>query len=210
MSPLREALAHLAGQGLVIQESQRGFAVAPISDKNLADVARTRIRLETMAFQLAIENGDAAWEAGMLSAHHRLVRHQDAVKNLIDEEWEQLHRAFHLSLINACGSPLLLSFCEITNGYFDRYRRIAMRTARRQPTLTASHAKLIEAAIQRKTSAAVELLSQHIRRAENQISQLAGSRMFANMIQDLNASHKARSSNGIAKPKSRRKVRETD
>jgi GntR family transcriptional regulator, carbon starvation induced regulator len=178
MSPLREALARLAGQGLVIQESQRGFAVVPISGGDLADVTQTRIRIETMAFKLSIETGDAEWEADVLSSHHRLARHSRGAKNLIDEDWEQLHRAFHMSLISACDSPLLLSFCQVLYNHFDRYRRIAVRTARRQPTITRVHAKLVETAIGKKTSEAVQLLTAHIRESEKEILRLAGARMF--------------------------------
>jgi DNA-binding GntR family transcriptional regulator len=178
MSPLREALARLAGQGLVVQESQRGFAVMPISDRNLSDITMTRVRLETMAFKLAIETGNAEWEANILGAHHRLARHKRGAKNLIDEEWERLHRAFHLSLIYACDSPTLLSFCETLYDHFDRYRRISIRIAGRQPVITAIHEKLVETAINKKTEEAMDLLAAHIKESEREIVRLAGAQMF--------------------------------
>lgn len=178
MSPLREALARLAGQGLVVQESQRGYAVMPISGRDLADVALTRVRLETMAFKLSIEKGSAEWEAEILGAHHRLARHQRGKKDLIDEDWERLHRSFHMSLINACESPLLLSFCHALYNHFDRYRRIAVRTAGRQPTMTDVHARLVDLAIEKRTVEAIDLLTEHIQESEREIVRLAGSHMF--------------------------------
>ena len=49
MSPLREALAALAGRGLVVQEGQRGFRVAPASadDKAPAPSASTTSRFDS-------------------------------------------------------------------------------------------------------------------------------------------------------------------
>ena len=213
MSPLREALARLAGQGLVIQESQRGFAVVPISGGDLADVTQTRIRIESLAFKLSIETGDAEWEADVLSTHHRLARHSRGAKNLIDEDWEQLHRAFHMSLISACGSPLLLSFCQVLYNHFDRYRRIAVRTARRQPTMTSVHTKLVETAIGKKTPEAVQLLTAHIRESEKEILRLAGARMF--MLGDRAANQatkilKTLSSTATTKTKPKPRARSRD
>ena len=105
-------------------------------------------------------------------------RHTRGAKNLIDEDWEQLHRAFHVSLISACGSPLLLSFCQGLYNHFDRYRRIAVRTARGQPTITSVHAKLVETAIGKRIPEAVHLLTAHIQESEKEILRLAGARMF--------------------------------
>ena len=59
--PLREALTLLCGAGLVVQESPRGFRVAPASRADLVDVAQCRRRLETMALALSIRRGDALW-----------------------------------------------------------------------------------------------------------------------------------------------------
>ena len=52
ISPLRDALAQLAGDGLVILESQRGFRVAPVSREDLRDVSEARKRVELAALEL--------------------------------------------------------------------------------------------------------------------------------------------------------------
>ena len=49
MSPLREALARLMGDLLVVSEGQRGFWVAPLSLDELDDVSRVRALIETEA-----------------------------------------------------------------------------------------------------------------------------------------------------------------
>src|SRR3954467_12064957 len=49
VSPLRDALARLSGDGLVVLHSQKGYWVAPVSVEDLRDVAEMRRRIELMA-----------------------------------------------------------------------------------------------------------------------------------------------------------------
>src|SRR5262245_61084630 len=42
VSPLREALCQLAGKGLVMLETQRGFRVTRVSSEDLADIVAVR------------------------------------------------------------------------------------------------------------------------------------------------------------------------
>ncbi|RAI45433.1 GntR family transcriptional regulator [Rhodoplanes roseus] len=177
MSPIREALAQLVGRGLVIQDGQRGFRVAPISRRELEDIAATRIRLETMALRDAIAHGDDAWEARILAAHHRLARRPRTADKLLDEDWETLHRGFHLALIDACGSPLLLAFCHDLHDRFDRYRRIAVQAAGRHPKVTSSvHGAIVDAALVRDADRAAALLDRHIAEAAADIVRMGAPR----------------------------------
>ena len=109
MSPLREALARLAGDQLVKTEDQRGFWVAPLSLDELDDISRVRTLVETEALRLSIENGDEAWERGVRGAFEALSeveRDLPAVQQPIPQEtlvlWEERNHAFHTALIAAC------------------------------------------------------------------------------------------------------------
>jgi GntR family transcriptional regulator, carbon starvation induced regulator len=174
MSPLREALAGLAGRGLVVQEGQRGFSVAAISADDLRDVTETRVRIETIALRLAIERGGDEWEAGILAAHHRLNRNQRSDDQLINEVWEELHRAYHVALIAACGLPRLIGFYRALSDSFDRYRRIAVLGARRHPGLKPTHGAIVKAVLARDADRAERLLSDHVRESAAQITVLLG------------------------------------
>src|SRR5260370_19536779 len=147
MSPLREALAGLAGRGVVIQEGQRGFRVAPASADDLRDVTETRVRIETTALRLSIQQGTDAWEAQVVAAHHRLSRRPRSEKLLVDEAWEELHRGYHMALIAACGLPRLLAFCTMLHHHLDPYRRLAALHGRRHPLLKSSHGTIVKAAL---------------------------------------------------------------
>jgi DNA-binding GntR family transcriptional regulator len=181
MSPLREALAGLAGRGLVIQEGQRGFRVAPASADDLRDVTETRVRIETTALRLSIESGTDAWEAQILAAHHRLSRSPRSENLLIDEAWEELHRGYHMSLIAACGLPRLLGFCTMLHDHFDRYRRLAVLHRSRHPIIKSSHAAIVKATLARDLARAENLLAAHIRETTAQFVLLLGTEGLAKL-----------------------------
>ncbi|HWK96390.1 MAG TPA: FCD domain-containing protein [Pseudolabrys sp.] len=174
MSPLREALAALAGRGLVAQEGQRGFRVAPVSEEDLDDVTETRIHIEAIALRLSIENGDDGWEAAILAAHHRLSRNPRSDKKLIDPVWEELHRSFHVSLINACGLQRLLGCYRELSDDFDRYRRLAVLSAGHHPRVKQTHGAIVKAVLARDTDRSLKLLSEHVRDSAAQIKTLFG------------------------------------
>jgi GntR family carbon starvation induced transcriptional regulator len=178
MSPLREALAQLVGKGLVIQDEQRGFRVAPISRTDLQDMTAVRVRLESMALRDAIGKGDDAWEAAILAAHHRLARCPRTPDKLVDETWERLHRGFHFALVDACGSPWLLSFCHTLHDQFDRYRRLAVRESGRHPAITNVHGEIVAAVLARDEDRAARLLERHIEEAAEQVVLMGAGRLF--------------------------------
>jgi GntR family carbon starvation induced transcriptional regulator len=191
MSPLREALSGLAGRGLVAQEGQRGFRVATATPEDLRDIVETRVHIETLALRLSIELGGDEWEAGILAAHHRLERRPRSDDLLVDPVWEKLHRAYHLALISACGSPRLLEFYEALTDNFDRYRRLAVLGAGRHPRPKAVHGAIVKATLARDTDRAVKLLAGHVHDSAAQINQL-----FA--TKDFGACGNARGPSGIA------------
>ncbi len=162
MSPLREALAGLSGRGLVFQEGQRGFRVASVSLDDLRDVVAMRTQLEVMALKAAIAQGNIEWEAQILACYHKLTRHKRVQEQLMDEAWEELHRVFHLSLIQACGSPRLLGYCAGLLDQFDRYRRIAVLARNQHAMLTPMDGKIVEATLDRDAALAASRLTEHI------------------------------------------------
>jgi DNA-binding GntR family transcriptional regulator len=176
MSPMREALAQLVGTGLVVQEGQRGFRVASVSHEELVDITATRVRLETMALRDAIEKGDDDWEAGILAAHHRLARCPRTADRLVDETWEQLHRKFHLALIEACGSPCMLVFCHTLYDQFDRYRRLAVVASGKHPRISPVHGDIVTAVIARNAARASALLEGHIKEAAAEVMRMSAAR----------------------------------
>jgi GntR family carbon starvation induced transcriptional regulator len=165
LSPLREALSRLGAEGLVVAEHQRGYRVAPASLENLEEVTRLRIGLEGMALAEAMRRGDEEWEAGIVAAFHRLTRLEARIpKPDRIREWEVRHREFHLSLLSACGMPLLLQFCQTLHDLSDRYRRVYLAKYPLDRDVHGEHETIMRAAIARKERKALEALRQHIER----------------------------------------------
>ena len=171
-SPIREGLSRLLAEGLVTTEDQRGFRVAPVSKRDFADIIRTRVALESMALRASIEQGDDAWEAALLSAHHRLSKFETRRWEGRElDQWEVWHRTYHEALIRGCGSPILLQFCNMLHDMNYRYRRLFLSTHEPDRDVAAEHRAIAEATLARDAAKACRLLETHIERTGRNILQ---------------------------------------
>ena len=94
-SPLREALNRLSANGMVVREENRGFRVPSASNKELAEITRTRCWLEEIALRESMANGDADWEERIVLSFHwlaRAARSSDESAKSTSPEWEDHHR----------------------------------------------------------------------------------------------------------------------
>lgn len=163
-TPLRDALSQLAGTFLVEREAQRGFRVAPVSHRDLADVGRTRNFVEVAALELSMQRADPTWAQRVKAAHVAFLRTTIGIGDTrpIAEDWEETHRGFHFALLSCCDSPSLFEMCSNLNDRFDRYRRLALPTRSFTGAVDLDHEPLLEAALAGKTSEAMILLGRHI------------------------------------------------
>lgn len=163
-SPLREALNRLSANGMVVREENRGFRVSPANTAELAELTRTRCWLEEIALRESIAHGDVAWEERIVLAYHWLTRaaqSEDESTKATGPEWEEHHREFHLALISACNSSILIDFCAQLNKQSFRYRNLAEVVEYRDRHELDEHGELQEAALSRDADRAVELLKKH-------------------------------------------------
>jgi DNA-binding GntR family transcriptional regulator len=167
LSPLREALSRLAANGLVALQGQRGFQVAPVSLPDLRDIYDLRRRLEGMALRASIAQGDDGWESEIVAAFHRLAKSYTRSQDhpaLHSDEWERAHRAFHLALLNACGSPWLLHLRNILFDHSERYRQLAVAYGYPSRVSLREHRAVMDAALARDADRACRLLEAHMRK----------------------------------------------
>lgn len=165
LSPLREALARLISDGLVTFEDNRGYRVAPTSLADLEEITSLRLEFEIYALREAIRQGDATWEGNVVRALHRLnkeERNADSPATL--EAWENIHRAFHLTLISGCKKPHLMNFCSVLMNMNDRYRRTFLRATSGDRNVAFEHSEIAHAAVARDADFAAQKLHDHIRR----------------------------------------------
>ncbi len=163
-TPVREALNRLAAEGWVLHLEQRGFAVAPVSEEALRELAQTRIWVETMALRKSMEHKDAAWEESVVLALHRLSKMARSLSTeTYDEnpEWESLHRAFHMALVGHCGSRWLTAFCEQLYDQAYRYRQLAVKRAYKYRNELDEHRAVVDAIAIADADAACAALQAH-------------------------------------------------
>ena len=165
-SPLREALNRLSANGMVVRQENKGFTVSPASSEELMELVRTRCWLEEIALRESIRNGKEAWEEQIVLAYHRLsraARPADAVSFNTNTQWEAVHRQYHLALISACNSKLLLGYCAQLHEQALRYRNLTAVVVYRRRHESDEHKMIRDAALNHDADLAVELLTAHFK-----------------------------------------------
>jgi GntR family transcriptional regulator, carbon starvation induced regulator len=165
-TPLREALNRLSAEELVIRSDQRGFRVAPISLGDLEELTRTLCWISEIGLREAIRNGDTAWEEQVVVAAHRLSRvEREGAEGYssFNPEWETLHRAYHLTLIGACGSRWLVDFYATLMDRHTRYRYLAFADASVTRDAEAEHRAITGFVLARDADRAIAAAEAHIR-----------------------------------------------
>jgi len=177
ISPLREAIARLVGENLLVASGHRGVRVPLPSLADLNETYRIRTLLECEALRLAIQHGDDVWESEIVAACYRLERAplpRGSERGATVMEWETRHRAFHAALIAAANAPRLIRMIDQLVDQTERYRAIRLTrvdAARLKRDVAAEHRALADATVARD-GAAVDLLAAHLERTRAFVAEL--------------------------------------
>ncbi len=165
---IREALARLTSDQLVVALPQRGFVVAPISIKDLQDLTAVRIEVEIQCLERSITLGDLKWESHVVATHHRL-ENLPMIDNGSGEssfkpssEWIEAHVEFHDAILSACDNLWWLRLRDQLFNQADRYRRLMISTAKSNRDVTTEHRDIKDACLKRDVKLAGKLLTQHM------------------------------------------------
>jgi DNA-binding GntR family transcriptional regulator len=167
---VREALSRLVSEGLVEFNEQRGFRAAPVSETALIDITKTRILIECEALRLAIRNGSAEWERKVIDSNAKLLQEPLFKRgaDVVDGGWALLHREFHRTLLEPCGSDWLLRFQAILFEQTERYRALALEGLSQKKKsvvynrdIAGEHRAIARATIARDARKATALLERH-------------------------------------------------
>ncbi|AKC69392.1 GntR family transcriptional regulator [Pandoraea oxalativorans] len=175
---LREALALLVADALVVQHGHRGFRVTPISLADFIDITETRVQLETEALRQSVALGDDAWEADLTSAFHLLTLAEERLGKDGEQDvgqfahWEARNRAFHEVLIRACPSRWLHHFLTILYRQSERYRRLSITHRPVPRDVHEEHQAIFDACLARDAERAATLLAAHIRKTLEAVREL--------------------------------------
>lgn len=183
-TPLREALSRLEAERLVTAVSNRGFAVAPVSRRELEDLSRARLVVEVPLLLESIGRGESDWEEAVVTTHYRLSRCKTALEDPSDaaiDAWDECHEAFHAALLAAAEPGWLMRFRSTVSDQLRRHHRALSLTpavraaaagrksgledamaALRDAQSIGSHTALMEAALDRDQERAKTLMQDHI------------------------------------------------
>ena len=141
-TPLREALARLAADGLVAQQSPRVTVVTDIDADDIRALFEVRRALEETAARLAARRGDAAAFAELANGFAAASVTGAAA---LDDYYRQIGR-FDAELDAAVGNDYLVSALRVIRTHLVRVRRLARDNPARLAASVGEH-RLIAAAI---------------------------------------------------------------
>ena len=156
--PLREALARLEQEGLLISQANRGFFVRPLNADEVEEVYALRLKLEPDAV------GDAAKIA--TDADRKAAREAldalDIAANTDKTQVGKLNRAFHMSLVRPLHRQVTLQIIERLNIICERYVGKHLEPAGRDDRAHNEHLALLDLWSAGKSEEASALMHQHI------------------------------------------------
>jgi DNA-binding GntR family transcriptional regulator len=153
---IREALRHLAAEGLAVIEANRGASIRRLSAHDLAHIYDIRALLEGLAARTVAKSGDD----GRVALHWNEM--EKAAANVDVGRYVSLNEKFHELLITASANPFLT---EATGRLRVPIMRYQFQVLMNQDALRhshADHAAIVKAIMKRDPAEAEAAMRRHI------------------------------------------------
>ncbi|HEX4444017.1 MAG TPA: GntR family transcriptional regulator [Galbitalea sp.] len=156
-TPLREALARLAAEGLVSTHSGRGVIVTNVSSENVSELFELREALEVQAARLAARRRDVSRFASLRAEF-------DDVDQLLEDK----HRYYDLvaqlddAIDTAAGNLYLVSALDSVRTHVARIRRLAQDDPSRLRDAAREHLQILDAILGGDESLAASATQLHL------------------------------------------------
>ncbi len=158
--PVREALSHLAAEGLITIVPNRGAVVSALSPDEIMQLFETRAVLECYMLRCAIANmkeDDFQRAADILRHYEQSLENDSDVKS-----WGRWNWSFHSALYEPANRPVMLSFLKKLNINCDRYTRLHLVFTRDLHRAGQAHRELLDVCKAKDPDLAVAALWKHI------------------------------------------------
>jgi len=161
--PVREALSHLAAEGLITIVANRGAVVSALSPDEIMQMFETRAALECHMLRCAIPNMK---NEVLQSAEDILQRFEHSVeKDSEMKSWGTWNWSFHSTLYAPANRAFMLAYVKTLNINCDRYTRLHLVFTREQHRVGQAHRELLDACKTRNPDIAAGALWKHITEA---------------------------------------------
>jgi DNA-binding GntR family transcriptional regulator len=169
ITPLREAIRRLSGEGLIVLEGHRNARVAEMNADEARELFETRRALDPEAIALAaVRRTDAD-----------LARMREALEHLlpVTQQWGEAalvaHREVHQAIYVASHNTVLIRMLDDVWDKSDRYRRVGVQLPPGAGPRTRDfedHGRMVDLVIDKQPEAASTLMRDHV---ENSLTALA-------------------------------------
>jgi DNA-binding GntR family transcriptional regulator len=165
-TPIREALAQLQRESLIVIDSTHGLQVATFTAKDAAQLYECRIALEQVSVVAACHNATAT----QLRKLHRLVQQSEKLADskpsqLLNFQLLELDYQFHRLIAEMSGNLWLQAMLD---QIFDKMMLLRIQTTQQNRNvldIRTEHLYVYEAIAQHDVEAAVEAVLRHLRAA---------------------------------------------
>lgn len=158
-TPIRAALHHLAEEGLVKIEANRGVTVVGVSETDLVDIYTIRMRLEGLASRAAASNiseEDLSDLRDSVELSEFYIRKRDA------EHLKELDTRFHEIIYRASSNPRLDKILSELHRNIRVYRKLSLSVSERLEKSVEEHREILSAIESGNAEEADRLMTSHI------------------------------------------------
>ena len=163
-TPVKDALARLAGENLVEISSRTGTYVKKITGEEIHEIIQTRIILETAAMEMVAER----ITDDQLKTLEEI--YQKSAGLAVQEDTREGYRAFmehdsrfHLFLVQLAGNKRLLDIYRNLNAHMQFVHfRLMNHAGGKMPTTDREHEKILDALRERNPAKAKEAVREHL------------------------------------------------
>jgi DNA-binding GntR family transcriptional regulator len=166
ITPLREALRRLEGDGMVRLEAHRTMTVMPLTRRELEELYTVRLHLDPLAASLAATNATAEQikEIGRLAS----LGPADTPRRQLEA-----NRNFHRAVYSASNNLVLTDVLDRLWNRTDRYRLIVLRERIHERVAGKEHREIAAAVRARQADLVARLVRDHVGTTKQLIEQLA-------------------------------------
>jgi DNA-binding GntR family transcriptional regulator len=165
-TPIREALARLAQDGLVDIVPRKGVFIHRKSLKQILDMVITWAALESMAARLAAKN---ATDADLKALRKFAMTKSETAMKAELSEYSEANIKFHQSILDLSGCEMLRSTADGLFTHMYAVRRRALAEGNRASRSVIDHMEIIEALEARDAELASMLVREHTMRLHDHI-----------------------------------------
>ncbi|WP_136162669.1 GntR family transcriptional regulator [Sphingomonas flavalba] len=165
--PLREALARLEQEGLLISQANRGFFVRPLSAEEAEEVFALRLKLEPDVMVLSAERATAQQRKAAKDVFASLYQVTEAGGAGV----AAFNRAFHMALLRPAGQPIVLGILRRLHVMADRYVRKHLEPLGRDERANEEHREILAIWLARDLDNIRVLTERHLEKTRDDLRQ---------------------------------------